>query len=259
MRRSRCHCLMRAELRACPAPGTRARRPPGAGERWPPGPSAPRLAPGESHVWLVHLANVPQAVNGLLSADERVRAGRILNARKGELWARSRGVLRDLLGAYLGVEPASVQFCVDSRGKPTLPKSPCVSFNLSHSGALALYGFSAQAPVGVDVELVGARSREALALAGRAFGAAGEARLAGLAPEERWHEFLRAWTRREAVFKCRGAVPDSASNPVSERTALRGPWIAELELGPAAVGAIALARPPRVLRCWSWGGTLQPA
>ncbi len=96
-----------------------------------------------------------------------------------------------LLRRYVGSGP----FSLGERGKPFLPGG--ISFNLSHSGALAVLA-TAESDVGVDVEPLS-----------RPFGEATVRRV--LLPEERqWLEarpredFLRLWTRKEAVLKCRG-------------------------------------------------------
>jgi hypothetical protein len=50
------------------------------------------------HVWGADLDAVSDEVIELLSGDERVRAERMLSARKAQRWSRAAGVLRELLG-----------------------------------------------------------------------------------------------------------------------------------------------------------------
>jgi 4'-phosphopantetheinyl transferase len=157
-------------------------------------------------------------------------------------------VLRALLGRYLGVDASALRFVEDERGKPALAESAAVSFNLSHSGALALYAFCADAAVGVDVE-TDRRSLDEVAIAARVLGETTAARLRAITdPRARRHEFLRAWTRYEAELKCLGTGigAGAADAPTSEL------WVAELDLGAGAAGAVACAREPRELRRWAW-------
>jgi phosphopantetheinyl transferase len=196
-----------------------------------------------------------------LSLDERARAARVLNAGKGELWARSRGVLRILLGRYLAVDPGSVRVRTDSGGKPALAPahvggrhSSDLHFNLSHSGTLALYAFTRGDRVGIDVELAGGQLDHA-AIAGRAFGARESQRLRALPPSVRECEFLRAWVKREAVLKCRGTVGGGIRASGSARA--REPRIAQLDLGPLALGAVALERRGLQMRYWAYREALE--
>ena len=66
---------------------------------WRSGPGHPGLAEGEVHVWLAELAEVSgELVRCVLSADERERERGILPQRPPPTWARSRTLLRELLG-----------------------------------------------------------------------------------------------------------------------------------------------------------------
>lgn len=229
--------------------------PASADDAWAPGPLRPHLTDGAVHVWRADLRTVASELTELLCEDERERAGRILNERDGEMWARSRGLLRELLGRYLQREPRSLRFVLGEHGKPALETSPAtapVSFNISHSDHLALYAFAAVGAVGVDVE-VGRRSIDEVALAARVIGTAEARRLESLDPDTRRREFLRMWARREAQLKCLGVgIGGSVDNATYE------PWVFEVEPGPDAAGAVAAERPARELRCWDCEGLTLP-
>src|SRR4051794_18129928 len=210
-----------------PAP---ARRQPAAGAAWPLGPRHPRIAPGELHVWVAALSRVHDSVGGVLddSEREREREGRIARARGQAIWGRSRGVLRELLARYLRADARSLRLSVEAAGKPVLAAEPGgrapLHFNVSHSGAVAVYAFATR-PVGVDVELArrsGLR-RDRVALARRAFGPPSAERLARLDREAQEGEFLRLWTRHEAALKLCG---DGIGG--GRAAAPADPWIAEL-------------------------------
>ncbi len=216
---------------------------------WPAGPARPLLAVGAVHVWQADLRTVGEDLGGLLSPSERERTERFVHTRDGELWAHSRGLLRELLGRYLHSDPRRLRIGVGPHGKPALLQQRGVlelSFNLSHSGEIALFAFSAAGGVGVDVEL-GRRRREVVAVARRAFGADAARALALLDAARREREFLRLWVRREAALKSLGVglAGEALAGRVGER------WIAELEIGPhSATAAVALAAAPAQLRCW---------
>jgi 4'-phosphopantetheinyl transferase len=195
-------------------------------------------------VWRADLSTVSGDLGELLSAQERARAERFLSEPAGELWRRSRGVLRALLGLYLQTDPLELRFATAEHGKPEL-LGGALSFNLSHSAQLALYAFTEAGAVGVDVE-VARRPIDEVALAAQMFGPAEAERLRELDPHQRSHQFLRAWTRNEAVVKCRGTGIGRASASTVE------PWIAELHVGSGAAAAVALERPARELRRWTW-------
>jgi 4'-phosphopantetheinyl transferase len=232
---------------------------------WTPGPLHPRLADGAAHVWRADLATVPQALGELLSGEERARAARLVNARSGELWRRSRGLLRTLLGRYLGHDPSSLRFALGAHGKPALVcdgEDP-LSFNMSHSGSTALYAFSSAGEIGVDVEMALRRIDE-VAVAHRTLGRTTAERLAGLDPATRRLEFLRAWARHEATLKCLGlgiggvGIGESRADVIGEQRAdadVPELWVSELELGDLdAAAAVAAERRPRALSCWQWRG-----
>jgi 4'-phosphopantetheinyl transferase len=231
-------------------------------DAWAPGPLRPLLAEGAIHVWRADLAAVAEDLGGLLSGEERGRAERLLSEHDRVLWVRSRGLLRALLGRYLRRDPRSLRFTAGAHGKPelvddadgpppagrtSLARQPRLSFNMSHSGQLALYAFGDATAIGVDVE-VARRPIDEVAIATRMFGAAEAQRLGDLDPAVRRREFLRAWVRHEAQLKCLGVGIGGADATVRGR----GLWVAQLELGTSAAGAVAGERRPHELRFWDW-------
>lgn len=214
-----------------------------------------KLAEGELHVWVADLdardANDGRARHhqDRLSAEERERAARFMNRRKGERWAQSRALLRSLLGSYLGADPAELRFQLGEHGKPLLASTTSraaqstlagaeLHFNLSHSGGYGLYVFALDREVGCDVQRSG-RDIDVPAVAERALGREVAERLRSLDGEAREREFLRGWVRHEASLKCSGlGLADSENGTSAARL-----WVSELELD-RAVGAVAAAAPP---------------
>ena len=190
---------------------------------WTAGPRRPHLASGEIHVWLADLATVDADLR-LLSPAERGRALRIIRAPARDRWVRSRALLRDLLGRYLGVDAEEVDLAVDGR-----PRGPELS--VSHSLDLALYAVAKSRTVGVDIEAHRAELR-ASALAHR-LAAAGEP----VGPKTPGAELLARWTQREALFK----------------TAIPRAWVRPLDIGERGVAAVAANEAPTRLRLWTLG------
>jgi 4'-phosphopantetheinyl transferase len=228
--------------------------PASADDAWAPGPLRPQLTEGAVHVWRADLSEVAKDMTRLLSSDELERGARVMNGRDGELWRRSRGLLRELLGRYLQRDPSSLRFVVGEHGKPALLGHPWLSFNMSHSSQLALYAFSATGAVGVDVE-VARRATNEVAIAESMLGVAEARRLEALDPDPRRREFLRAWARHEAELKCLGVGIGGAPTD-GARSSL---WVAELELCPEAGAAVAVERPVHDLRRWDWARAEQAA
>ncbi len=183
----------------------------------------------------------------LLCEAERARAESILNKDERELWRRSRGLLRELLGRYLALEPASLRFLLGEHGKPALKDLAAPQFNMSHSGGLALYAFSAAGAVGVDVE-VARRPVDEVRIAARMLGKSVAQRLQALDPATRQREFLRAWASHEAQLKCLGVGIGEPGVATAERM----PWTVQLEMGPGVGGAVATKRRADELSCWDW-------
>jgi 4'-phosphopantetheinyl transferase len=218
---------------------------------WTHPPSRPRLADGFVDVWRADLAACGEGVSESLTADERQRAARFFREADQDRWARARGVLRSLLALYLESEPSSLDFVTQAHGKPELDPPSSLRFNVSHSGDVALYAFAAGREVGIDVE---SRTRpvDVVRLARQNMGEETARRLAELEPADRRREFLVAWTRHEAMLKCRGIglegeVPDDAP-PV---------WASTLVLGDDTAGAVAAegdAAP--TLRLWLWSSSV---
>ena len=166
------------------------------------------FAAGGVHVWRASLAAAEAdvaAYEAILDAAERARARRFHFERDRRRFTVARGVLRQLLGRYLDLAPATVPFALGPHGKPLLALAgKTLHFNLSHSGEQALFVFAPAREVGIDLE-AGTRLGEDLpGLARRIFSAREQAELEALRPEMRRDAFLNGWTRKEAYLKATG-------------------------------------------------------
>jgi 4'-phosphopantetheinyl transferase len=169
----------------------------------------PHLDRGEIHIWHARLNLIPPAVPNVLltlSSDERERAESFRFEKGRNQYAISRGILRTLLGEYLDVQPASLHFCYSSFGKPFLPPDSVpypIHFSVSHSDGLAVFAFSRDQEIGIDLERI--RPTFEVERIAKAFLPPAElSKLHSLAPSERPVEFFRQWTRLESCAKTHG-------------------------------------------------------
>ncbi len=168
-------------------------------------PPHPGLAPDELHVWQVSLDPPPEVAPGLeslLADDEHARADDFRFERDRRRFVVGRGILRTLLGRYVGAPAQELKFRYGTFGKPVLDGGG-PWFNLAHSGSVALFAFSASVEVGIDVERSPAPP-DADLISERFFSPAEAAELRALPVSERASAFLACWTRKEAFVKARG-------------------------------------------------------
>jgi len=162
--------------------------------------------PGEVHVWsarLISTQNKFEVFYGTLSTDERKRAESFVHERDRNRYIIARGILRELLGHYLGMAPEQVCLSYGANGKPHLADSLAgsgLAFNLSHAANSSVYAFANRTQVGIDIEPLnkGLAWRQ---LAPIVFSAKEQAELAEIPEDEKAEAFLRGWTRKEAFVK----------------------------------------------------------
>lgn len=163
----------------------------------------------EVHVWLAKLTRFPgdvQQLSALLSEVERERARCFSFERDRQRYIVARGLLRTLLGKYLGLEPGALQFVSGQYGKPQLAfpsENNPLRFNLSYSREFVLYALSWGREIGVDIEYV--RPIEDIdALARYVFSPQEQTAFQGLPPDLKQQAFFNCWTCKEAYLKASG-------------------------------------------------------
>ncbi len=168
-----------------------------------------QIEPNEIHLWWAALdlpENEVKRLAALLVEKERQRAGRFLHANHRRRFIAAYGMLRGLLGAYLDIPPARIPVMRADSGKPYLEKTANpggICFNLSHSHGMALYGFSNNRRIGVDIEY--RREKSDIVKIAERFFSAGQARQIALASGQRRQElFFRYWSLKEACLKATG-------------------------------------------------------
>lgn len=181
--------------------------------------AAPLALPkDEVQLWRVDLAAVrpnESRWRKLLSPDESERASRFHFLRDRQSYVASRGILRIILAGYLSADPHELSFSYSKKEKPSLGPvhgESQVKFNVTHSSAVAMYAFTRQREVGVDVEQI-RRDIEVESIANRFFSLHEQEELAAFPAEQRVDAFFRCWTRKEAYIKATG---DGLSLPLSQ-------------------------------------------
>lgn len=140
-----------------------------------------------------------------LSSEEQVRAATYRNAeaRKQFMWTRSR--LRELLSKHLEVDARQLVLGYGRYGKPylvDLKQHRSLEFNVSHSGNMALYGFTRGAKLGVDIEIL----RPTCAALAKRILTLEELRISTPMPDKtRQSAIITAWSCKEAVLKGLGS------------------------------------------------------
>lgn len=185
---------------------------------WPAPTAHVALGADEVHVWRAPL-NAPasrvRALAALLSVDERRRAEAFYFEEHQREFIVCRGLLRTLLGRYLGIAPEDVRLSYGAYGKPAVAEradAAPLQFNLAHSVGLAVFAFTRDAAIGVDVE----RCRplpDAGQLVERFFSPQEADAWRRLPPDEQPLAFFNCWTRKEAFIK---AVGDGLSHPLDQ-------------------------------------------
>jgi|SRR5215472_3952401 len=235
---------------------------------WAAAPPELSLVEGEIHVWRAYLdcgEPLVAELRSTLASDEEARANRYLLVSDQNHFTVARGILRELLGRYVGCTAREIQFEYAPRGKPSLSpelRGLPICFNVSHSHAMALFAFSLGHDVGVDVELVrsdfGGND-----IAERYFAPQEVQELLSLPTALQAEGFFLCWTRKEAYLKARGeglqiplesfyvsltpGLPERLHSADTARWSLR-----TLRPGERYVGALVVGGHGWSLRCWDW-------
>jgi 4'-phosphopantetheinyl transferase len=178
-----------------------------------------------------------------LSEEEQLRAKRYRYPKDYNQFVVARGLLRRLLGKYLGLDPSAVAFTYGSHGKPMVAG---LEFNLAHSGGWVLFGIASDRAVGVDIERMQAMETDLDRLSSRTFTKAEAQVVKNLAEPLKSRTFFRIWTCKEAYLKATGEGLGKMKSldvvcPVDQAAQLVNPqgWdLQELLLEETLVGAV---------------------
>jgi 4'-phosphopantetheinyl transferase len=174
------------------------------------------LGRNEVHLWQARLDDqLVDSLKLLLSEEETARANRFHFTNDRNHFIVARGLLRRLLAAYLDVaSSADLTFSYGDKGKPFLAENQwaSINFNLAHSHGMALYAFSHDRELGVDLEFVKDEFADEK-IADRFFSSSEIKALQKIPAELRRQAFFDCWTRKEAYIKARG---EGLSMPLNE-------------------------------------------
>ena len=230
----------------------------------------PQLLDADIHVWRASLnldSDLLHRLETSLAPDEQARAARFKFDRDRHRFIAARGILREILGAYLSRQPASLSFSYGPHGKPALNPSDggqVIQFNVSHSHGMALYAFANAREVGVDIEAVRPMA-DWEDIARRFFVPQEVTDILSWPKDLQQEAFFKCWTRKEAYLKARGAGmtlslksfsvsfseagADALRSDDSHRWSLYG-----LSPDQGYTGAVVGEGENWQLRCWSWMG-----
>jgi 4'-phosphopantetheinyl transferase len=233
------------------------------------------LPENEVHLWRLDLETIGADEfrwQQVLSSDELTRAAKFHFSRDRQRFVAARAWLRTILAGYLRTDPRSVSFAYSKKEKPSLGPSfeNCdVTFNVSHSGGIALLAFARGREIGVDVEQLN-RNSDFEGISRRFFSTREQSQLAALPAEAKVEGFFRCWTRKEAYIKATGdglSLPldqfDVSIEPGESNALLAtrpddlevGRWLLrEVPSGPGHIAALCVRGQDWKLRDWSKPG-----
>ncbi len=174
-----------------------------------------RLDEREIHVWHLSLAGeVFDSYENVLSERDIARGKKFVFERDRNRFLRAKYCVRNLLGAYLQLNPRDVPIATGRHGKPFVPASNRLAFNLSHSGDAGVFAIGRVArntdaaaavnrEIGIDIEVI-RRPPDIRTLAASVFSTIELAEFGGLADDALSLPFFTCWTRKEAYLKAIG-------------------------------------------------------
>jgi 4'-phosphopantetheinyl transferase len=192
----------------------------GLSSHWRVPPPDLALTKDDVHLWLLDLDQSTESVETLtrlLSADEIQRAGHFYFEKDRRRFIIGRAWLRILLGTYMQVQPAEVCLSYGTHGKPQvagLASGDVLHFNLSHAQGLALYAFTWNRAIGVDVEHIHPLE-EAAQIVAYFFSEEEKAVFNQLPIEQQQQMFFKSWTQKEAYLKAIGEGLSRALNSIT--------------------------------------------
>lgn len=240
---------------------------------WLPPPIDLTLPGNQVHVWRASLDQPAWRLWELaqtLSVDEQARADRFRLKQDRWRFTASHGILRVILGRYLGVKPEQLLFQAGLHGKPSLVKmlnEIGLSFNMSHSHTLAVFAVTRDREIGVDVERI-RLTLDVEQIAERFFSPQESAVLQTIPADLKLEAFFTCWVRKEAYIKARGdglslpldqfevsLVPGEPARLLSTshdpQEAIR--WsLHDVTPSPGYVAAVAVQGSNWQLKCWEW-------
>jgi 4'-phosphopantetheinyl transferase len=224
-----------------------------------------QIKPNEIHIWASDLAITETEENkkfSLLSLDERKRANQFHFPIHRQRFIAARSMLRIILSHYLNVASHDIVFAYDEDEKPYLqyPNDTHLQFNLSHSDCMAVYAFTIDHSIGIDIEKI--QDDYHSGVAQRFFSEQENQELLNLPSSERIAGFYRIWARKEAIVKAIGkglSIPlttfsvSAAYNSEIITLENQGSWsLIPLLIHPAYQAAVATNQTVTAISFWKY-------
>lgn len=165
----------------------------------------PLLSSSELHIWQVSCYNVPDLLErcmSTLSEDELAKVSFFEFEQVKDSYVISQGTLRMLLAGYLDIPPTAIKIDRRRKGKPYSIDDPGLYFNMSNSGKLAVFAFSRDSEVGIDIEQI-RHLPDLDDMIIKNF-TSREVRYINAKTNERTIRFFRFWTVKESYLKAIG-------------------------------------------------------
>lgn len=176
------------------------------------------LPADEIHIWFGLLDQPVSEYSSFiqtLSIDERLRAERFHFQKDRKRFIVRHGMLRIILGCYLGAKAREIRFYHGKNGKPAIAETcdkGTIQFNLSHSNGVALFAFARKHKIGVDIEHI-RDIAETEQIVERFFSTNENEVLRSLSENQKREALFNGWTCKEAFVK---ALGDGLSLPLDK-------------------------------------------
>ena len=163
----------------------------------------------EIHIWSANLEQPEAIIEGyysILSDNEKKKVDKYKTEGLRNRHIISKGLLRILIAKYMNYSPNEIIFYFNEFGKPSIsPDSEGTNlfFNLSHSDNIAVFVFSGNREVGIDVEKV----KELADMEGvvdLCFSESEKKWFSKLPSAKKEEMFYKIWTCKEAYIKAIG-------------------------------------------------------
>ncbi len=214
-------------------------------------------------VWLISCERGgDRGASKILSEAERRRAAAFVLPEHRRRFMQAHLSLRQILHRYTAVPPDALRFGCGESGKPFLKNdggTGPVSFNLSHSGELAVVAVGRISEIGVDVEQIRPMP-DWEAIATTVFHPAETEWVRAAAADKRTEAFFHVWTAKEAYVKVCGT---GLAHPLDSFAVVgvapqREYVVTWLDLPTGYAGAVAHPPPVCELRQGWWSGGPEP-
>lgn len=173
-------------------------------------------------VWCARLdqpAEILAELAEVLSSDEQARANRYRFGSIRDRFVVGRAIVRFLLSDYLNLSPTEIEFAYGPHGKPYLTTERPFNFNLANSEDLAVFAFSPNIRLGIDLEFI-RPVNEMARIATSYFSELEKKMLFELPKSARLEAFFQCWTRKEAYLK---ALGEGLTHPLATFSVTLGP------------------------------------